>query len=286
MSQIEVKAYQLRDEAVKCVNSTSFLKQLFSKSRTHLQESVEYFKRAGNLFRTAKNWPQAATAFSDAANLSLKRNDCGEAAYSLVEAANCYKNFDRSRAIEVYLKAIDIYEKNGKVMTTAKYYQIIAEILDDELDIDEAIHYYAKAARLYRKESSFAAANKCYEKIAEHTALMQNYIEAIKIFEEIACWDMASSIHKYAAKQYFFRAAICLLCTGCDVAAKLRTYLNIHPAFEDTKEHRLIMYLHNCLQVGDAEGYERAIKKFDAVTELSQWHITMLLRAKNNMEEP
>lgn len=112
MSQIEIKAYQLRNEAVKRVSGTNFFKQWFSTD--HLGESVEYFKRAGNLFKMAKNWSQAATAFYDAASLSFKRNDTSEAAFDLIEAANCYKNYDTSKAVESYLKAINIYEENSK----------------------------------------------------------------------------------------------------------------------------------------------------------------------------
>lgn len=57
----------------------------------------------------------------------------------------------------------------------AKYHQIIAELLEDECDIEEAVLHYEKAAEWYKHECSFSSANKCYEKIAEYAALTGDY---------------------------------------------------------------------------------------------------------------
>lgn len=57
----------------------------------------------------------------------------------------------------------------------AKYLQIVAEVLEDEYDIQEAISHYEKSAELYKQECSYSAANKCYEKIAEYAAIAGDY---------------------------------------------------------------------------------------------------------------
>lgn len=88
---------------------------------------------------------------------------------------------------------------------------------------------------------------------------------------------------KYCAKQYFFRAAICLLCTEVDIRPKLHIYVNMYPAFEDSREYQLILCLLECMEDGDEEGFANSIRKFDSVSQLSQWHITMLLRVKNQI---
>lgn len=88
---------------------------------------------------------------------------------------------------------------------------------------------------------------------------------------------------KYCAKQYFFRAAICLLCTEVDVRPKFHTYVNMYPALEDSREYQLIQYLLGCMEDADEEGFTCAVRKFDSVSQLSQWHITMLLRVKNQI---
>lgn len=57
----------------------------------------------------------------------------------------------------------------------AKYHQIIAELLEDEYDVEEAVVHYENAAELYKQECSFSSANKCYEKIAEYAAIAGDY---------------------------------------------------------------------------------------------------------------
>lgn len=90
---------------------------------------------------------------------------------------------------------------------------------------------------------------------------------------------------KYCAKQYFFRAAICLLCAEVDIRPKLKTYANMYPALEDSREYQLILCLLECVEDADEEGFANAIRKFDSVSQLSQWHVTMLLRVKNQITD-
>ncbi|CAH1183656.1 unnamed protein product [Phaedon cochleariae] len=285
MAQIELKAHQLRNQAEKKMSSGGFFKTLFSNGACQIEESIEYYTRAGNLFKMAKNWTQAGHAFSDAAELSLRGDNYTDAAFNFVESANCFKKCDVAKAVELYLKAIEIYKDKGKIVAAAKYHQIIAELLEDDNDYYEAVEHYEKAIDFYKMEASYSSANKCLEKVAEYYALWENYDKAILIFQEIACFDLASSLMKYCAKQYLFRAAVCLLCANLDVTSKLETYINMYPAFEDSREYQLIVCLMECIEDNDFEGFTNAIRKFDSVTHLSQWHITMLLRAKNQIQD-
>lgn len=115
MSHIEVKAQQLRMEAEKKMNCSNFFKSLFTKSSDRIDESIEYYSRAGNLFKMAKNWLQAGNAFVDAADLSLRNKNQVEAAMNYIEAANCYKKCDTEKAVDYFLKAITLYEEVGKI---------------------------------------------------------------------------------------------------------------------------------------------------------------------------
>ncbi|KAG5892937.1 hypothetical protein JTB14_014992 [Gonioctena quinquepunctata] len=283
MSQIELKAQKLRDEALK-KRSANFFKTLFSKTSDSIEQSIEYYARAANLFKMAKNWSQAGHAFSDAAELSVENDNSPEAAVYSVEAANCFKKCDTTKAVELYLNAISIYKDKGKFCMAAKYHQVIADIFEDEYNIHEALEHYEQAAEYFKQECNHSCANKCLEKIAEYSSLSEDYDKAIGIFQEIACFDLASSVLKYCAKQYFFRAAICLLCTDTDIMKRLQTYINMHPGFEDSREYQLILCLKECLEDEDVKGYENAVRNFDSASHLSQWHVTMLLRAKNRMQ--
>lgn len=68
----------------------------------------------------------------------------------------------------------------------AKYHQIVAELLEDEYDVEEAVSHYEKAAELYKEECNFSSANKCYEKIAEYAAITGNYDKVP--FLELLCF--------------------------------------------------------------------------------------------------
>lgn len=59
----------------------------------------------------------------------------------------------------------------------------------------------------------------------------------------------------------------------------------MYPALEDSREYQLILCLLECIEDGDEEGFANAIRKFDSVSQLSQWHVTMLLRVKNQITD-
>lgn len=59
-----------------------------------VEEAVDCYLRAANLFKMAKKWAQAGNAFCSAANLHLKAGVRHDAATNFVDASNCYKKCD------------------------------------------------------------------------------------------------------------------------------------------------------------------------------------------------
>lgn len=59
-----------------------------------VEEAVECYTRAANMFKMAKSWAKAGNAFCEAANLHLKAASKHDAATNFVDAANCYKKSD------------------------------------------------------------------------------------------------------------------------------------------------------------------------------------------------
>lgn len=64
------------------------------RGSARVEDAVECYQRAANLFKMAKKWPQAGQAFSDAANLQIKAGSKHDSATNYVDAANCYKKSD------------------------------------------------------------------------------------------------------------------------------------------------------------------------------------------------
>lgn len=80
-------------------NATSYIKTIvlnfYSLTRTSkVDEAVECYQRAANLFKMAKKWGNAGNAFCEAANLHIKAGSKHDAATNYVDAANCYKKTD------------------------------------------------------------------------------------------------------------------------------------------------------------------------------------------------
>lgn len=59
-----------------------------------MEEAVECYQRAANMFKMAKKWASAGAAFCEAATLHSKAGSRHDAATNYVDAANCYKKTD------------------------------------------------------------------------------------------------------------------------------------------------------------------------------------------------
>ena len=58
---------------------------------------------------------------------------------------------------------------------------------------------------------------------------------------QVAADAIESSLLKYSAKEYFFKAALCQMCIDVVEAQRaVGKYCNMYPAFEDTRECKLL----------------------------------------------
>ena len=195
------------------------------RGSSKVEEAVECYQRAANMFKMAKNWSSAGSAFYEAAELHAKAGSRHDAATNYVDAANCFKktvingtnahNFWRLlyiwcqeicimlivywfrmfvEAISCLLKAIEIYTDMGRFTMAAKHHQSIAEMYESEaVDLERAVHHYEQAADYFRGEESNSSANKCLLKVAQYAAQLENYEKAIQIYEQASCYICSSN---------------------------------------------------------------------------------------------
>lgn len=58
---------------------------------------------------------------------------------------------------------------------------------------------------------------------------------------QVASASLESSLLKYSAKEYFFRAALCHLCVDVlNAQHAIERYQEQYPAFQDSREYKLI----------------------------------------------
>ncbi|XP_050178699.1 alpha-soluble NSF attachment protein-like [Myiozetetes cayanensis] len=129
----EEEAKRLLSEADRKVRgASSFLGALFGGS-SRLEEACECYTRAANLFKMAKNWSEAGSAFCRASRLHEQLQSKPDAASRLVDAANAFKKCDPQEAVSCLLRAIDIYTDMGRFTVAAKQHVAIAEIYEGDL---------------------------------------------------------------------------------------------------------------------------------------------------------
>jgi len=287
MADNEQKAKQLVAEAEKKLNAgKSFLGSLFGGS-SKVEEAIECYQRAANLYKMAKKWSQAGHAFCEAASLHAKAGSRHDAATNFIDAGNCYKKSDPNEAVSCHLKAIEIYTDMGRFTIAAKHHQTIAEIYETELaDLDRAIQHYEQAADYFKGEESNSSANKCLLKVAQYAAQLENYQKAIQIYDQVASTSLDNSLLKYSAKEYFFRASLCHLCIDpLNAQHAIQQYEDMYPAFQDSRECKLVKTLIGHMEEHNVDGFTDAVKDYDSISRLDQWYTTMLLRIKKQLAE-
>ncbi|XP_046877654.1 N-ethylmaleimide-sensitive factor attachment protein, beta b isoform X1 [Hypomesus transpacificus] len=174
----------------------------------------------------------------------------------------------------------------GRFTIAAKHHITIAEIFESEMvDVEKAIAHYEQAADYYKGEESNSSANKCLLKVAAYSAQMEQYQRAIEIYEQVGSSTMDNPLLKYSAKEYFFKASLCHFIVD-ELNAKLAVekYEEMFPAFSDSRECKLLKKLLEAHEEQNSEGFTEAVKEFDSISRLDQWHTTMLLRIKKSIQ--
>ncbi|XP_063873695.1 LOW QUALITY PROTEIN: alpha-soluble NSF attachment protein-like [Scylla paramamosain] len=286
MADAEQKAMQLMAEAEKKLSSSKgFLGSLFGGGSSKVDEAMDLNQQAANKFKMAKKWSAAAHAFTELASLHAKAGSRLDAATNYVEAGNCYKKTDPYESVNCLLKAIEIYTDMGKFVMAAKHHQSIAEIYETEVaDIEKAIQHFEQASDYFRGEENNSSSNKCLLKVAMYAAQMENYRKAIQIYEQVATSSLESSLLKYSAKEYMFRATLCHLCvdlTNAKIAVE--KYEEMYPAFQDSRECKLLKALMTHLEEQNVDAFTDTVKDYDSISRLDQWYTTMLLRIKKTI---
>lgn len=94
----------LKSKCCTCIRSQPALTnlQFVFRGSSKVEEAVECYTRAANMFKMAKKWAQAGTAFCEAASLHSKAGSRHDAATNYVDAANCYKKSDPNGNVSHY----------------------------------------------------------------------------------------------------------------------------------------------------------------------------------------
>eukprot|EP00475_Leptophrys_vorax_P019570 TRINITY_DN26813_c0_g1_i1.p1 TRINITY_DN26813_c0_g1~~TRINITY_DN26813_c0_g1_i1.p1 ORF type:complete len:287 (-),score=56.35 TRINITY_DN26813_c0_g1_i1:225-1085(-) len=251
-------------------------------------EAAELLEKAATSYKVAKAWDKAADTYRRVSELQLKHLDSShEAASALIEASNCLKKTNPNSAKTCLKEAIDLFVDNGRLSMAARHCKDLAEMYEKDEDVDNAVEWFGKAADFYQTENANTSVNQMRLKVAEFSALKADYPTAIEIYESVAKDSLSSNLLKYSVKNYLLNAGLCQLCRNDTVAVQnaLDKYNEMDPSFGDTREYKLLNSLAQAAEEGNADGFTEAIKEFDNITRLDSWKTTLLLRAKQAIQE-
>lgn len=285
MTHAEEQARQLLQEAEKKMSPKGFLQSLFGYYRNRTEDAIECYQRAGNLFKLAKNWSQAGSAFQQAADLSIEQNNRSDAASNFVLASKCIEKYDVQNAIKCLLNAIQIYTDLGRFVIAAKLHNNIAEIYEQNLQFEKSIQHYEQAADYFKVEENFTSAKRCLLKVADYVSSeFKDYNRAIDIYQEVAFYDLKNAILQYGAKDHLFRAVLCHLCIDVlNAKHALDFYAKKYPAFNITREYKFLKTITEQIEEGDEDGFTKSVREYDDLSRLDTWHTKILLAVKRQI---
>ncbi|CAI9302599.1 alpha-soluble NSF attachment protein [Lactuca sativa] len=250
------------------------------------EDAADLFEKAANFYKLGKSWDQAGAVYVKLAECYLKLDSKHEAANAYADAGHCYKKTNSTECIKNLEQSLDIFMEIGRLGMSARYCKEIAELYEQEQNMEKSMVYYDKAADLYQGEEVSSSANQCRLKIAQFAAELQQYQKAIEIYEDISKQSLNNNLLKYGVKGHLLNAGICQLCKGDVVAITnaLDKYQDMDPTFSGSREYRLLAELAASIDEEDVEKFTDAIKEFDSITKLDAWKTTLLLRVKDMLK--
>ncbi|XP_073306263.1 alpha-soluble NSF attachment protein isoform X1 [Primulina huaijiensis] len=246
------------------------------------EDAADLFEKAANAYKLSKSWDRAGAVYVKLANCYLKSDSKHEAANAYAEAAHCYKKINTKESVACLEQSVNLFLDIGRLNMSARYFKEIAELYEQEQNLEKAIDYYDKAADLFESEEATSSANQCKQKIAEFAARLEQYQKAIEIYEDIARQSLSNNLLKYGVKGHLLNAGICQLCRGDFVAINnaLERYQELDPTFSGTREYKLLAELAAAVDEENVAKFTDAVKEFDSMTQLDAWKTTLLLRVK------
>lgn len=249
----------------------------------NVSELVMLYYEAAEYFNLNEQWEKAAETYLLAALYSESAKSHSLPSMSVIynNAASCYKHINTELYCQNITKAIDYYVKDGRFCIAAKYQKELADLLA-ESNSERAIDAYKKAALFYNKENMSSNAGSCRLKAAHHLALSGDYVEAAKIYEDVAIIHLSHKLLKYGAKSCFFCACICHLAEGDCTAAQdaILRFKLADNSFSNTLECKFLQKLILSINEKNCDDFAAAVVGFDSIQRLDQWCTTMLLRIK------
>lgn len=256
------------------------------------QEAADLFTQAANLYKVDRQWNEAGHALERAAACIQKADERGESVHevvaALVEASGAYRHVSPEDSLRTLEQANSIELERGNIKGTARLEKMIAELYEQDGNIQAALDHYERCADLNRTEEAPMAAQACMQKVALLCSLHKGeYPRAAKIYEDLATEMLRSPLTQYAARDNYLKAGICRLVIGDLAAAReaVEKYQTEDNGFGQTRECKLLLDMCTAAEKDSIEDFTVSVFEYDAIAKLDQWKTTLLLKAKTAIQQ-
>lgn len=259
-----------------------FFGKMFSSKENRLEEAIELYQTAANIYKMRKDWDHAGNSFEECAKISIELNSDSASNY-YVDAAHCYKFTNEEKSQLMLDNSIKIYENIGKFQKAGLLTKEIANNLEVEANYPLAIEKYQKAAELFSMETQNTRSleQQCLLKVADLMCISQHKDmekKAPEIYEKLGMQYLTVPLLKSSAKDMFFKCVVCYLACKDEITAgiKLKKYLEEDPTFDDTRESRfLLKAIEYSGEPANPEGFQQEVSNFKSYRDLDKWKLSM-----------
>eukprot|EP01026_Neomeris_dumetosa_P010730 TRINITY_DN13988_c0_g1_i4.p2 TRINITY_DN13988_c0_g1~~TRINITY_DN13988_c0_g1_i4.p2 ORF type:complete len:271 (-),score=33.65 TRINITY_DN13988_c0_g1_i4:596-1408(-) len=175
--------------------------------------AITYYQQASKELKLAGDWELAGLNHMELAETFLDDDAKQDAATSYVEAGKMYMHIPEMQkfASEAFQNAADIHVSRGKQELAAKLLKYAGDWSAQSQKLQPAIDLYTQSSRLYVKKNVYIEKTQITLKVAQIRVVEEDYMKAIKRYEEVAKTYLKSDRYMLGAKNVLMNAVLCYL---------------------------------------------------------------------------
>eukprot|EP00759_Apiculatamorpha_spiralis_P026574 PhF_6_TR29399/c1_g1_i1/m.43393/K15296/NAPA, SNAPA, SEC17; alpha-soluble NSF attachment protein len=260
------------------------------------EEAADLFQRAAGKFKADSDFINAGEAFMRAGDISQKSGAGSyEACTNYSEAGACFRKAGDSRkALMCLNQSIHLYIEANRFNQAAKIECDLGDMFEELHELDQAVEHYKKSIQYFNTDDTGKIqAQKVALKVAMIHADKGDYVNAVKLFEQLAAECLAGTI-KSAAREHYFKAALLRIpmirkdniSEGVSVLREaIMSYQAMDSSLRKSREVELIEGICDGLDNGSADGLREAVQAFSEVGKnLDDWKINLIHHAMQLLE--
>lgn len=157
-----------------------------------------------------------------------------------------------------------------------------AEQCETNLDLVSAVEKYKIAANMFDNMDALASFSTCLANAARLSAQLDNYKQAIEMYERVVTKTQHNSLLKWSNRDHLFCASLCRLVLNNLSMDKYEDML-LHTSFKNSREGKFLVELISAIENNDIDMFTEAVREFDSITKLDSWKVSILSKIKNQI---